>query len=47
LEFRLLLDEIEPPSGDFAASHARLMQLEKEAKERGYDLIARAVAAKL
>jgi tetratricopeptide (TPR) repeat protein/tRNA A-37 threonylcarbamoyl transferase component Bud32 len=47
LEFRLVLEEVEAASGQSAAAHARLTQLEKDAKERGFDLIARAAAAKL
>jgi serine/threonine protein kinase/tetratricopeptide (TPR) repeat protein len=47
LEFRLLLEEVELTSGSSAGSHARLMQLQKDAKEGGFDLIAQSVAAKL
>jgi eukaryotic-like serine/threonine-protein kinase len=41
---RLVLEEIELKSGKSAASRARLEQLQKEAKERGFDLIARKAA---
>ena len=45
LECRLALEEIELKSGKSAASRARLEQLQKEAKEKGFDLIARKAAA--
>ena len=45
LESRLVLEEIELKSGKSAASRARLDQLQKEAKEKGFDLIARKAAA--
>jgi serine/threonine protein kinase/tetratricopeptide (TPR) repeat protein/TolB-like protein len=41
LESRLALEEIEVKSGKSAASRARLEQLQKDAKEKGFDLIAR------
>jgi hypothetical protein len=44
LESRLALEEIELKSGKSGASHARLEQLQKEAKEKGFDLIARKAA---
>jgi tetratricopeptide (TPR) repeat protein/TolB-like protein len=44
LECRLALEEIELKSGKSAASRARLEQLQKEAKEKGFDLIARKAA---
>jgi serine/threonine protein kinase/tetratricopeptide (TPR) repeat protein len=44
LESRLALEEIELKSGKSAASSARLDQLQKEAKEKGFDLIARKAA---
>jgi hypothetical protein len=44
LECRLALEEIERKSGKSAASHARLEQLQKDAKEKGFDLIARKAA---
>ncbi len=44
-ECRLALEEIELKSGKSAASRARLEQLQKEAKEKGFDLIARKAAA--
>jgi len=44
LESRLALEEIELKSGKSAASRARLDQLQKEAKEKGFDLIARKAA---
>jgi serine/threonine protein kinase/tetratricopeptide (TPR) repeat protein len=44
LECRLALEEIERRSGKSAASHARLEQLQKDAKEKGFDLIARKAA---
>ncbi len=45
LESRLALEEIELKSGKSAASRARLEQLQKDAKEKGFDLIARKAAA--
>jgi serine/threonine protein kinase/tetratricopeptide (TPR) repeat protein len=45
LESRLVLEEIELKSGKSTASRARLEQLQKEAKEKGFDLIARKAAA--
>jgi hypothetical protein len=45
LESRLALEEIELNSGKSAASRARLEQLQKDAKEKGFDLIARKAAA--
>jgi tetratricopeptide (TPR) repeat protein len=45
LESRLALEEIELESGKSAASRARLQQLQKDAKEKGFDLIARKAAA--
>jgi serine/threonine protein kinase/tetratricopeptide (TPR) repeat protein len=44
LECRLALEEIELKSGKSAASRARLEQLQKDAKEKGFDLIARKAA---
>jgi serine/threonine protein kinase/tetratricopeptide (TPR) repeat protein len=44
LESRLALEEIELKSGKSAASRARLDQLQKDAKEKGFDLIARKAA---
>jgi len=40
LESRLALEEIDLKSGKSAASRARLEQLQKDAKEKGFDLIA-------
>jgi hypothetical protein len=45
LECRLALEEIELKSGKSASSHTRLEQLQKESKEKGFDLIARKAAA--
>src|SRR5580658_2616536 len=46
LESRLALEEIELKSGNSnAASRTRLEQLQKDAKEKGFDLIARKAAA--
>jgi serine/threonine protein kinase/tetratricopeptide (TPR) repeat protein len=45
LESRLALEEIELKSGRSAASRARLEQLQKDAKVKGFDLIARKAAA--
>ena len=45
LESRLALEEIEMKSGKSAASRTRLEQLQKDAKEKGFDLIARKAAA--
>jgi hypothetical protein len=45
LECRLVLEEIELKSGKSAASRARLEQLQKEAKEKGFILIGRKAAA--
>lgn len=45
LESRLALEEIEMKFGKSAASRARLDQLQKDAKEKGFDLIARKAAA--
>jgi eukaryotic-like serine/threonine-protein kinase len=45
LECRLALGEIELRSGKSAASHARLEQLQKDAKEKGFELVARKAAA--
>lgn len=45
LECRLALEEIELKSGKTPASRTRLEQLEKDAKEKGFDLIARKAAA--
>jgi len=45
LECRLTLEEIELKSGKSATSRARLEQLQKEAKEKGFDLIARKASA--
>jgi hypothetical protein len=45
LESRLALEEIEPKSAKSTASRARLEQLQKEAKGKGFDLIARQAAA--
>ncbi len=45
LESRLAVEEIELKSGKSAASRVRLQQLEKDAKEKGFDLIARKAAA--
>jgi eukaryotic-like serine/threonine-protein kinase len=44
LESRLALEEMELKSGKPAASRARLDQLQKDAKEKGFDLIARKAA---
>ena len=44
-ESRLALEEIEMKSGKSATSRARLAQLQKEAKERGFDLIAKKAEA--
>ncbi len=44
LESRLAFEEIESKSGKSAASRARLEQLRKDAKEKGFDLIARKAA---
>ena len=44
LESRLAFEEIELKSGKSAASRARLQQLQKDAKEKGFDLIARKAA---
>jgi serine/threonine protein kinase/tetratricopeptide (TPR) repeat protein len=44
LEFRLVFEEIELKSGKSAASRARLEQLQKDAKDKGFDLIARKAA---
>jgi tetratricopeptide (TPR) repeat protein len=45
LESRLALEEIKLKSGKSAASRTRLEQLQKDAKEKGFDLIARKSAA--
>jgi len=45
LECRLALEEVELKLGKSAASRTRLEQLQKEAKEKGFDLIARKAAA--
>jgi len=45
LESRLAFEEIELKSGKSAASRVRLEQLQKDAKEKGFDLIARKAAA--
>ena len=45
LDSRLAFEEIELKSGKSAASRARLQQLQKDAKEKGFDLIARKAAA--
>jgi len=45
LESRLALEEIELKSGKSAASRARLEQLQKDAKAKGFDLIAGKAAA--
>jgi eukaryotic-like serine/threonine-protein kinase len=45
LECRLALEEIELKSGKSPASRARLEQLQKDAKEKGFNLIARKAAA--
>ncbi len=45
LECRLALEEIELKSGKSAASRARLEELQKDAKEKGFNLIARKVAS--
>ncbi len=45
LESRLALEEIELKSGKSAASRSRLEQLQEDAKEKGFDLIARKAAA--
>jgi eukaryotic-like serine/threonine-protein kinase len=44
-ESRLALEEIELKSGKSAASRARLEQLQKDAKAKGFDLVARKAAA--
>jgi eukaryotic-like serine/threonine-protein kinase len=41
LEFRLALEELDLKSGKSAASRVRIEQLQSEAKEKGFDLIAR------
>jgi hypothetical protein len=45
LESRLALEEMEMKSGKSTTSRARLEQLQKEATEKGFDLIARKAAA--
>jgi len=45
LECRLALEEIELKSGKTPASRSRLEQLQKDAKEKGFGLIARKAAA--
>ena len=40
LQSRLALEEIEPASGKSSASRSRLQQLQKDAKEKGFELIA-------
>ena len=45
LETRLALEEIDPGSRKSAASRARLGQLQKDAKAKGFDLISRKAAA--
>ncbi len=45
LEARLVLEEIEMKSGKSAASRARLEQLQKDAKEKGFNVIANKAAA--
>jgi tetratricopeptide (TPR) repeat protein len=45
LEFRLAIEEVELKSGKSAASRARLEQLQKDAREKGFHLIARKAAA--
>ena len=45
LECRLALEEIELKSGKSPSSGARLEQLQKDAKEKGFNLIARKAAA--
>jgi eukaryotic-like serine/threonine-protein kinase len=45
LECRLALEEIELKTGKTAASRVRLDQLQKDAKTKGFDLIARKAAA--
>jgi serine/threonine protein kinase/tetratricopeptide (TPR) repeat protein len=45
LECRLALEEIELESGKSAASSARLVKLQKDAKDKGFDLVARKAAA--
>ena len=45
LECRLALEEIELKSGKSPASRARLERLQKDAKEKGFNLIARKAAA--
>jgi len=47
LESRLALEEIELKSGKSAASRARLEQLQKDAKEKGFELLAHKVATSL
>jgi serine/threonine protein kinase/tetratricopeptide (TPR) repeat protein len=44
LESRLVLEEIELKSGKSAVSRARLEQLQKDAEDKGFDLIARKAA---
>ena len=44
-ESRLAIEELELKSGKSPASHARLEKLQKEAKEKGFDLISRKAAA--
>ena len=45
LEFRLALEEIEAKAGKSAASRTRLEQLQKDAKDKGFALVARRAAA--
>jgi serine/threonine protein kinase/tetratricopeptide (TPR) repeat protein len=45
LESRLAFEEIELKSGKSAATRARLQQLQKDAKDKGFNLIARKAAA--
>jgi eukaryotic-like serine/threonine-protein kinase len=45
LESRLVLEDIELKAGKSAASHARLEQLQKDAEDKGFHLIARKAGA--
>jgi hypothetical protein len=44
LECRLALEEIDAKAGKSAASRARLEQLQKDAKDKGFSLLARQAA---
>jgi len=45
LEIRLALEQVTPKSAKSTASRSRLQQLERDAKTKGFDLIARKAAA--